>query len=211
MTIHLVLVDDHPVVLEGIARLIEHEPDLVVAARCTDGSAALEAVRAHRPDILVLDLNMPRMSGMAVLREAAQEGLNLKVVLLTAAISEEDLVEAVRFGVRGVMLKETVPDLLVRCIRTVYGGGQWLEHQLTGWTLERLLAREASRQQVAKMLTTREIELARQVSLGLRNKEVATRLGITEGTVKIHLHRIYEKLGMNSRVELANYARRELD
>lgn len=211
MTIHLVLVDDHPVVLEGIARLIEHEPDLAVVARCTDGVAALEAVRAHRPDILVLDLNMPRMNGMAVLRQAAQEGLDLKVVLLTADISEEDLVEAVRLGVRGVMLKETAPDLLVRCIRTVHGGGQWLEHQLTGWTLERLLAREASRQQAAKVLTTREVELVRHVSQGLRNKEVAARLGITEGTVKIHLHRIYEKLGMNSRVELANYARRELD
>lgn len=211
MTIQLVLADDHPVVLEGIARLLEHEPDLQVVARCGDGESVLEAVRAHRPDVLVLDLHMPRLDGMGVLRQAATEGLNLRVVLLTAEIGEDALFEAVRLGVRGVMLKEMAADQLVRCIRTVHAGGQWLERHLTGWTLERLLARESARQQAAKVLTPRETELVRLVSQGLRNKEIAFRLGITEGTVKIHLHRIYDKLGVSSRVELANYARRELD
>jgi DNA-binding NarL/FixJ family response regulator len=210
MTINLVLADDHPLVLEGIARLIEPEPDLKVVARCGNGEAVLEAVRKQRPDILVLDLNMPRLGGMDVLRQAAQEGLELRVVLLTADIGEDTLFEAVRLGVRGVMLKEMAPDQLVSCIRTVHAGGQWLERHLTGWTFDRLLAREAARQQTAKVLTRREIELVRLVSEGLRNKEVAYRLGITEGTVKIHLHRIYDKLGVTSRVELANYARREL-
>jgi DNA-binding NarL/FixJ family response regulator len=102
------------------------------------------------------------------------------------------------------------PDLLARCIRTVHAGGQWLERHLTGWTLERLLSPEGTRPQATWVLTLREIELARLVSQGLRNKEIAFRLGITEGTVKTHLHRIYDKLGMASRVELANYARREL-
>lgn len=210
MTIRLVLADDHPLVLEGIARLIEHEPDLAVAARCGDGEAVLAAVREHQPDVLVLDLHMPRLSGMEVLRQAAAEGLSLRVVLLTAEIAEEALFEAVRLGVRGVMLKDMASDQLVRCIRAVHAGGQWLEHHLTGWTFERLLAREAARQKSTKILTAREIELVRLVSEGLRNKEVAYRLGITEGTVKIHLHRIYEKLGVSSRVELANYARRQL-
>ncbi len=210
MTIRLIVADDHPVVLEGIARLIEREPDLELLARCEGGEATLAAVRAHSPDILVLDLNMPRLGGMEVLRRAAQEELNLRVVLLTADIDEDELLEAVRLGVRGVMLKEMAPDLLARCIRTVHAGGQWLERHLTGWTLERLLSPEGSRQQATWVLTSREIELARHVSRGLRNKEIALQLGITEGTVKTHLHRIYDKLGMAGRVELANYARREL-
>jgi DNA-binding NarL/FixJ family response regulator len=210
MTITLVIADDHPVVLEGIARLLEQEEDLNVVARCNDGSAALQAVREHRPDILVLDLNMPRVGGMEVLRQADKEGLGLRVVLLTAGIEEEELLEAVRLGVRGIMLKDMAPESLSRCIRTVHGGGQWLERQLTGWTMDRLLAREAARQQAAKVLTRRESELVRLVSQGLRNKEIGAQLGITEGTVKIHLHRIFDKLGVGRRVELTNYARREM-
>lgn len=211
MSIRLVVADDHPVVIEGIVRLLEKEPDLEVVARCSDGVAALAAVREQRPDILVLDLKMPQLSGMDVLRQAAREGLSPRVVLLTADIGEDALFEAVRLGVRGVILKEMAPDVLVRCIRTVHDGGQWLERHLTGWALERLLAREAARQQAANLLTAREAELVRLVSEGLRNKEIANRLGITEGTVKIHLHRIFGKLNMSSRVELANFARRGLD
>jgi DNA-binding NarL/FixJ family response regulator len=210
MPIRLIVADDHPVVLEGIARLIEREPDLELLARCEDGDAVLGAAREHAPDILVLDLNMPRLGGMDVLRQAAQEGISLRVVLLTADIGEEELLEAVRLGVRGVLLKEMAPDLLARCIRTVHAGGQWLERHLTGWTLDRLLSPEGTRPQSNWVLTLREIELARLVSQGLRNKEIAFKLGITEGTVKTHLHRIYDKLGMATRVELANYARREL-
>jgi DNA-binding NarL/FixJ family response regulator len=210
VTIRLIVADDHPVVLEGIARLIEREPDLELLARCTDGDTVLEALQEHPSDILVLDLDMPRLSGMEVLRQAAEGGFNIRVVLLTADIGEQELLEAVRLGVRGVMLKEMAPDLLARCIRTVHAGGQWLERHLTGWTLERLLLPEGARQRATWVLTLREIELARLVSQGLRNKEIAFRLGITEGTVKTHLHRIYDKLGMAGRVELANYARREL-
>ncbi|WP_027135136.1 response regulator [Geminicoccus roseus] len=209
-TVRVVVADDHPLVLQGVAWLLDQAGDLEVVARCGSGDAALEAVRAHQPDILVLDLNMPQVSGMEVLRLAAQEGLRIRVVLLTADLHEDDLFEAVRLGVRGVILKDMAPEQLVRCIRTVHGGGQWLEAHLAGWTFDRLLEREAARQQVTKTLSQREIELARLVAEGLRNKEVAFRLGITEGTVKIHLHRIYEKLRVSSRIELANYARREL-
>lgn len=209
--VRVVVADDHPLVLQGVAWIMEQAGDLEVVARCGNGGAALEAVRALQPDILVLDLNMPGVGGMDVLRQAAQEGLRVRVVLLTADLHEDDLFEAVRLGVRGVILKDMAPEQLVRCIRTVHGGGQWLETHLAGWTFDRLLAREATRQQINRTLTQREIELVRLVVEGLRNKEVAFRLGITEGTVKIHLHRIYDKLQVTSRIELANYARRELD
>ncbi|HWL67667.1 MAG TPA: response regulator transcription factor [Geminicoccus sp.] len=210
MTTRIVVADDHPVVLQGVNWLLEREGDLEVVARCQSGEAALAAVREHRPDLLVLDLNMPGLSGMDVLRGIAEERLALRVVLLTADLRDDDLFEAVRLGVRGVILKDMAPELLVRCIRAVHAGGQWLEQHLTGWTLDRLLARESAKQQATKALTQREIELVRLVAEGLRNKEIAFRLGITEGTVKIHLHRIYDKLQVTSRIELANYIRRQL-
>ncbi|WP_159712118.1 response regulator [Geminicoccus flavidas] len=210
MTTRIVVADDHPVVLQGVNWLLEREGDLEVVARCQSGEEALAAVREHRPDLLVLDLNMPGLSGMDVLRGIAEERLALRVVLLTADLRDDDLFEAVRLGVRGVILKDMAPELLVRCIRTVHAGGQWLEQHLTGWTLDRLLARESAKQQATKTLTQREIELVRLVAEGLRNKEIAFRLGITEGTVKIHLHRIYDKLQVTSRIELANYIRRQL-
>jgi DNA-binding NarL/FixJ family response regulator len=210
MTTRIVVADDHPVVLQGVNWLLEREGDLEVVARCQSGEEALAAVREHRPDLLVLDLNMPGLGGMDVLRGIAEERLALRVVLLTADLRDDDLFEAVRLGVRGVILKDMAPELLVRCIRTVHAGGQWLEQHLTGWTLDRLLARESAKQQATKTLTQRELELVRLVAEGLRNKEIAFRLGITEGTVKIHLHRIYDKLQVTSRIELANYIRRQL-
>jgi DNA-binding NarL/FixJ family response regulator len=206
MTIRLVLADDHPLVLDGLLRLFEPEPDMRVVARCGDGEAALRAVREHRPDILVLDLRMPRLDGMGLLRCLAREGLGGPTVLLTAGLGEDELVEAIRLGVRGVVLKEMAPDLLVRCVRTVHAGGQWLEREATGRALERLIAREIARPQL-EHLTPREVELVCLANDGLRNKEIAARLGLTEGTVKVHLHRIYEKLGVASRVELLNCAR----
>ncbi len=211
MVIRLVLADDHPLLLDALARLLEQQPDMEVVACCGDGEAALRAVREHRPDILVLDLRMPQLDGLEVARRAARECPSPRVVILTGELGEEELLEAVRLGVRGVVLKEMAPDLLVRCVRTVHAGGQQLEGEVVGRALERLLAGQAAaQQQSAGGLTPREIELARLVSQGLRNKEIAARPGISEGTLKIHLHRVYEKLGVTSRVELANYVQREM-
>jgi DNA-binding NarL/FixJ family response regulator len=207
--IRLALADDHPLVLEGLARLFEREPDLEVVARCGDGEAALVAVREHRPDVLIIDLRMPGLGGMEVLRRMAEEGATTRVLLLTGDVGEEDLLEAVRLGVYGAVLKEAAPDLLVRCVRAVHAGEKRLEGGLAGRALERLLAREADRRGDGAVPSRREAELVRLVSQGLRNKEIAARLGITEGTVKTHLHRLYEKLGVTSRVELVNRARRE--
>jgi DNA-binding NarL/FixJ family response regulator len=205
--IRLALADDHPLVLEGLAHLFEQEPDLEVVARCSNGEAALRALRDQRPDILIIDLSMPGLSGVDVLRRMAEEGAVTRVILLTGDVGEEDLLEAIRLGVRGVLLKEAAPDLLVRSVRAVHAGERRLEGGLASRALERLLAREVDRQQAGTAPSRREAELIRLVSQGLRNKEIAARLGITEGTVKTHLHRLYEKLGVTSRVELVNCAR----
>ena len=209
MTISLVLADDHPLVLDGIEALLAGQPDMQVLARCADGEQALRAVRELRPDVLVLDLRMPRMDGLTVLRELKRlDGENrTRVVVLTAAVSSEDVIEAVRLGVKGVVLKEMAPQMLLACIRKVHGGGQWLERSATAQAIDALLRRDEGERELARALTAREIEVVRCVAQGLRNKEIARRLDINEGTVKIHLHNVYGKLGIDGRLALSAYLR----
>jgi len=207
MPITLVLADDHPIFLNGLEDVFRSEPDFQVLARCVEGQAALRAVRQLKPDVLILDLRMPKMDGLGVLREMQKEKLSTRVVVLTAMPDEDELLEAIRLGVYGVVLKEMAPRLLIQCIRKVAAGEQWLEKRSVSLALERLLKREAGARQIAKILTPREIEIVRMVVEGLRNKVIAERLYLSEGTIKVHLHNIYEKLKVNSRLQLARYAR----
>lgn len=207
MTIRLVLADDHPLVLEGLTNLLTREGDFQVAALCPTGREAVEAVREHRPDLLVLDLQMPGMNGLEVLRRLREDETGTRVVLLTGALDEDEVLEAIRLGVRGVVLKEMAPSLLIRCLRKVHAGGQWLEKESVGKALDKLLQREAGAREAAAVLTAREVEVVRMTAQGLRNKELAERLFLSEGTVKVHLHNIYEKLGLDGRMALLLWAR----
>ena len=206
MPISLVLADDHPIVLDGLESLFGHEPDLKVLARCQNAEDTLRAVREHQPDVLILDLNMRGPGGLAVLREITTDHLSTRVVLLTDTLDEEELIEAVRLGVSGVVLKEMAPRLFVECVRKVYAGERWVEKRSFGQALETLLRREAGLREITGALTSREIELVRQVAADLSNKEIAERLFISEGTVKTHLHNIYEKLRIKNRRDLTRYA-----
>lgn len=209
MPIHLVLVDDHPIVLDGLVHLFSRESDLVVLAACSDGQAALAAVEQHRPDVLVLDLSMPKMDGLAVLRELHAKACPTKVVILTAALGEDEVLEAIRLGARGVVLKEMASQLLVQCVRRVAAGGEWLERQSVSRALDKILRQKAAQPQADSPLTSRELEIVRKVVKGLRNKEIAKALSISEATVKTHLHRIYEKLEVDSRTQLALIAQQK--
>jgi DNA-binding NarL/FixJ family response regulator len=200
-----VLADDHPIVLDGLVQLFASEPDFQVLARCTTGEDVLAAVRDLAPDVLILDVRMPGMDGLAVLRRMKREGLPTQVVLLTAALDEEEVLEAIRLGVRGVVLKEMAPRLLVQCVRKVHGGGQWLETRSLARALGRVLHREATMRQLAQALTPREVEVVRRVITGASNKEVAEALCISEGTVKVHLHNIFQKLNVGSRIQLIRH------
>lgn len=204
-SIRIAIADDHPIVLDGLEQLFRLEDEFIIVARCADGQQALEAVAEFRPDVLILDLRMPQRSGLGVLRQMKQMAAETRVVVLTAALEEDEVLEAIRLGVRGVVLKEMAPRLLVQCVRKVAAGGQWLEKESVSRALDRMLRRSAP--SVAGSLTPRELEVVRLVSEGLRNKEIAERLLISEGTVKIHLHSIYEKLQVSGRVELSVYAR----
>ena len=209
MPISLVLADDHPIILDGLHRLFEREPDIRIVASCRCGDEALTAVRRERPEIAVLDLMMPGLSGLEVARRIRDEQLPTRVVLLTATLANDQLIEAMQLGVKGVVLKEMAPQLLLGCVREVSAGRQWIEKNLAGQALAALLGRSGERQRAVEQLTPREIEIVRLVARGLRNKEIARSLDIVEGTVKIHLNRVYEKLGVHNRVELTNVARRE--
>ncbi|HEV8437438.1 MAG TPA: response regulator transcription factor [Methylomirabilota bacterium] len=205
--INVVLADDHPVVLRGLEEILRAEGDFRVLAQCKDGEEALRAVRHHRPDLLVLDMRMPRKNGLAVLREMRTDKLPTRVVLLVAELDDEELLEATRLGVGGVVLKEMAPRLLLQCLRKVHAGQPWIERTSAARAFEKLLRREAGAHDIARVLTGREVEVVKMVSRGLRNKAIAVRLSIGEGTVKTHLHNIYEKLHITSRTELILYCK----
>ncbi|HTL75142.1 MAG TPA: response regulator transcription factor [Casimicrobiaceae bacterium] len=201
MTIRIVIADDHPIVLAGLSKLFEAEPDLEVVAIAKDGNEALRFVRERRPDVLVLDMRMPGKNGLAVLSEMARDAIATRVVLLTAVESDE-LEAAIRLGVRGVLLKEMATAQIVEAVRVVHDGRSYIGESI---------ARRASGQSAPRApgthpaLTPREVQVAQMVADGLPSKHVAGRLAITEGTMKLHLHHIYSKLNVRGRVALIRY------
>jgi DNA-binding NarL/FixJ family response regulator len=206
MSIRVLLADDHPLFLDGLDQLLRLAGDFDVVERASDGEAALLSIQSLKPDVAVLDIRMPGLNGIAVLREIRRRNLPTKVVLLTASLAESDLLEAVRLGVDGVVLKEMAPRLLLQCLHKVHMGGRWVENRAVHDALEAALRREVGLRDVSAELTSREIEMVRMVAEGLRNKEIGRRLDITEGTVKTHLRNIYRKLGLDSRVAVRRYA-----
>ncbi|HKI05450.1 MAG TPA: response regulator transcription factor [Thermoanaerobaculia bacterium] len=205
--IRLVVVDDHPIVLEGLERLFRLEGDLEIVARCVNAREALEAVRLHQPDILLLDVRLSGGSGIDVLEQIRREGLTTRAVLLAGSVNQDELMEALRLGARGIVLKEMAPELLIRCIRTVHGGGRWLEDDFLSRAIEGILDRDGIARPGRLALSAREMEVVRLVATGHHNRDIAEALHIAEGTVKVHMHNVYEKLGVEGRVELTIYAR----
>jgi DNA-binding NarL/FixJ family response regulator len=204
--IRLILADDHPIVLDGLQRLFHSQSDFEVVECCSSGNASLETLRANPVDVLVLDLKMPGMSGLDVLRTINQEHLTCRTVLLTAALRDVDVVEAVKLGASGVVLKESSPDELLECVRRVHAGEQCIDRDTMTRAFSTVHDRELAAREAGRTLTPREIEIVRMIAQGLRNRIIAERLSISEGTVKIHLHNIYEKLGVDGRLGLVLFA-----
>ena len=203
----LVIADGHPIVLRGLEHLLAAESDFEVLAGCTTAPQALDAVLKHDPDVLVLDLRLPPHGGLPLIRELARRNRSTRVVLLTSSVTEDEVMDAVRAGVKGVALKEMAPQLLLECVRRVHRGGSWLETGSIGAVVERMRRHATTLHGLKARLTRRELEILHLVADGFQTREMTARLHITEGTVKIHLHHIYGKLGMNSRLQLALCAR----
>ena len=205
MPITVVLADDHPLMLRGLQGLLSTEADFQVVAQCVNGEDALRSIRMYQPDLAVVDLSMPQRDGLSVSREVSREKLPTRIVLLAASIDEHRIVEARRLGVGGVVLKEMAPRHLLHCLRRVSCGEFWIERRAALRALDTLLQRQAGLQEIESILTTRELEIARLVASGLRNRRIAQRLHVSEATVKTHLHHIYDKLRVESRGQLILY------
>jgi len=209
MPIRIAIVDDHPIVLDGLEQLFKVQDDMVVTARCQNADQALALLRSDPPEILVLDLLMPGSGGLDLLRAIGNmPALPTRVVVLTAVADDDQLLEAIRLGAQGIVLKDTAPGTLTNAIRQIHAGAQWYEQGLGGRALRRLLERGVeTREPTLRSLSAREREIVRKVARGLKNRAIAAELSISEGTVKVHLHNVYEKLDVGTRLELANYLR----
>lgn len=206
MSIRVALADRQPIFLYGLEKLLEREPGVEVVARSTNGEEILQAVRSLLPDLLILDLHLAGLGGLPLLRAMRAEGVATRAVLLTAEIAESEVLEALRLGVQGVVLKEMEPRLLIQCLRKVHAGERWLERRSTARALDTVLRQVAGGREAAHVLTPRELDVVLGVAAGLHNKEIATELAVCEGTVKAHVHNIYGKLNLSSRVALARWA-----
>ena len=198
--IRVVLVDDHPIVLQGLEHLFARQPDIEVTACCSPVPAGLTAARG-RPDIVVLDLRMPDGGGLALIDTIVAEKIDTRTVVLTAAISDEEVWQALQKGAAGLVLKESSPDQLLECVRRVHAGERWLDPEAMSRGVGAGASTPAPDDRAAS-LTAREREVVRMIAAGLRNRDIGERLSISENTVKVHLHNIYEKLGVEGRMEL---------
>ena len=194
--INIVIADDHAIFRDGLRRLLASERGFTVVAEACDGQEAVALTRKFKPNVLLLDLAMPRLPGLEVLRELSHDELAVSTILLTAAIQTFEVTRALQLGARGVVLKESPPELLLRSIRSVCDGEYWVGSNILA-QFGQLQSRETS------ILTVREVEVISAIKAGNSNKEIATKLAISEETVKRHLSNIYAKLGVSSRLELA--------
>jgi DNA-binding NarL/FixJ family response regulator len=203
--ISIIVADDHPAVLHGVVDFLTSNSDMTVVAACSDGVAALKAIRQLTPMVAVLDVSLPGLSGLDLLAAISGERRTTKAVLLTATANEGQLLTAINLGAKGIVLKEAALPQLVQCVRRVAAGGQWLPSDLINAALERKAGCQSA-DRGAESLTNRERQIVLMVAGGLSNKDVGRRLDLSEGTVKLHLHSVYGKLRINNRTALAAMA-----
>lgn len=203
--IRILIADDHRIIVTGLESMLR-DTGYEVVGSVGDGREVAAAVARLRPEILLLDVSMPGLSGIEVLRAARGQRAGPAVVLLTAGLHDSELMEAVRLGVDGIILKQGAHNLLVPCLDAVSSGGRWIDPTLIQRTLDLALG-GGEPPDPYRTLTARERSIAELAAQGLRNRDIAARLAVNEGTVKVYLHRIYRKLGVGSRTELAILAR----
>ena len=201
------MADDHVIFRDGLRKLLDGEDDITIVGEASNGNECIRMLAKLKPDILLLDLRMPDKDGLAVLEEVNFDSLPTRVIVLTAAEDDRDVVRAMRLGARGIVLKQSASDLLVKSIHRVFGGEIWLDNRMTAEVMKAFAkSSESGPRRDKPLLSDREKEIVQLVAQGYRNKEIGEKLFISEQTVKNHLHNIFDKLGVSDRLELALYA-----
>ena len=208
-SIRILIADDHPIFRDGLRRLLESESGFSVVGEAADGNEAVTMARQLHPDILLLDLAMPRVPGLETLRTLSRNGDHaVRTVLLTAAIEPPQMVEALQLGAKGIVLKESATQVLLQAIRAVLDGSYWVGREAVRDLKELVLDRMPKDSSPAQKygLTKREYQMVEAIVEGYSNKEIAERFQVREDTVKHHLTSIFSKLGVSTRLELALFA-----
>jgi two-component system nitrate/nitrite response regulator NarL len=205
--VRILIADDHPIFRDGLRKLLEAEPGFVVVGEAADGAEAIKLAHQLNPDVLLLDLAMPRLAGLETLRELATASLPVRTILLTAAIEKGQIVEALQLGARGVVMKESATAVMLKSIRSVMEGQSWVGHESVSslvQTLREIVGPPLSSKKFG--FTPRELEIIALIVSGCANKDIAQRFSISEQTVKHHLTNIFDKVGVSNRLELALFA-----
>ena len=211
-TVRILLADDHPIVRDGLKKLLQLEEDFEVVGEAGDGREVLEKCHELDPDVLLLDLRMPNLDGLSALQALQQTNKRTRVIILTASEDKNEFVQAMKLGCSGIVLKQTAPDLIVKSIRKVNSGEIWLDSLTTAAVMRQFSTGLESagggggKGRERSPLSAREREIVALVAQGYKNKEMAEKMFISEQTVKNHLHNIFDKLGVSDRLELALYA-----
>jgi two-component system nitrate/nitrite response regulator NarL len=205
--IRIVIADDQAMFRNGLRMLLESDPGLRVVAEASEPIAAVELVRRHQPDLLLLDLAMPNGGGLAALRDLARDPVPAThAVVLTAAIDRAEQMIAIQLGARGVLTKDVSTEMLLKCVRCVVDGQLWLGHQTVSDLVDAIVLKPADHRPTKVTLTSRELDIVAAIVDGASNREIAEQFGLSPQTVKNHLSSVFDKLGVSNRLELALYA-----
>jgi two-component system NarL family response regulator len=195
--IRVIVVDDHTLMREGVTAVIARQPDMIVVGEAVNGEDAIALVESEQPDVLLLDLRMPKLNGVAVIERLCPKCPCLAIVVLSTYDTDDDIIRALRAGAKAYLLKDTPPGELADCVRAVHGGRNYVSAAIGA-----KLAAQATQ----TSLTFRELDVIKLIARGCLNKEIADRLDITGGTVKSHTSALFSKLGVSNRTEAVREA-----
>ena len=203
--IRVLIADDHKMVREGLRRILEFDGEIQVIDEADNGEECINKIRSSKPDIVLLDINMPVMNGIEALQEIRKKKLKIKVIILTVHNEIEYLLRAVDIGIDGYVLKDSDAHELIRAVTSVYEGDKFIQPSLIPLLNSKLIARDLDAERL-EQLSKREIEVLKLVAVGMFNKEIGVELGISERTVKNHLSSIFKKIDSSDRTQAAVFA-----
>lgn len=207
-TIEIFLVDDHAIVREGLRAVIGHEPDLSIVGEASDGEEAITLVRRLKPDVILMDLLMPKKGGIDAIREILEENPQQKILVLTSFAEVDRILPAIRSGALGYIIKNSSSNELMKAIRDVANGAVYMQPEIARQLFHGLSNNQEPQKQPQDELSAREIEILKLVANGMTNEEIGDRLSISSRTVGVHVTHILEKLGINNRTQAALFALR---